>query len=353
MERWPVLLSMVVSAALPAGASQPAPANAKASPAARRVLNYLTELNTRPHKRVLSGQFVGHCEAVDYGFAQTVAKTHQAAGVWPAIIGADYGWWRGKTGGRDLRATNRPLIAYWNAGGLVTVSWHAQNPWSGGDAWDIAIGRYTDLVATGTEVNRAWMAALDEVAAGLAELRDAGVVVLWRPFHEMNGGWFWWTSRLAWPSPEEFAAVWRHMFHYFVENKGLNNLLWVYGASSSGPPHFKTPDYYYPGDAFVDVVGIDFYGDTLKLDGYEKLAARGKPFGLTEFGPGNSSAEAGTFDYRRLIQDIRAKYPWVCFFQAWYGGGRRDWSLARHQHAGDLLRDPWVVTREELPPLAR
>ena len=70
-----------------------------------------------------------------------------------------------------------------------------------------------------------WMHELDILAAGLGELQDAGVVVLWRPFHEVNGDWFWWGGK----KPETFIRVWRHMFDYFTKTKKLNNLLWVYG----------------------------------------------------------------------------------------------------------------------------
>jgi hypothetical protein len=45
-----------------------------------------------------------------------------------------------------------------------------------------------------------WLEQLDLIAEGLLELKAAGVVVLWRPFQEMNGGWFWWggPEALAW-----------------------------------------------------------------------------------------------------------------------------------------------------------
>ena len=71
------------------------------------------------------------------------------------------------------------------------------------------------------------MQELDQLAAGLEELKEAGVVVIWRPFHEMNGDWFWWGAK----PPAEFVKVWRHMFDYFTNTKQLDNLLWAYGPN--------------------------------------------------------------------------------------------------------------------------
>lgn len=88
---------------------------------------------------------------------------------------------------------------------------------------------------------------LDDIAAGLQQLRDAGVVVLWRPFHEMNGGWFWWGAK----KPDVFMQLWRQMFDYFTVQKKLNNLLWVYAANTGG----RTTAFY-PGDGYVDLVGV-------------------------------------------------------------------------------------------------
>lgn len=122
------------------------------------------------------------------------------------------------------------------------------------------------LLTPGHETHVRWMHELDILAAGLAELQDAGVAVLWRPFHEVNGDWFWWGGK----KPETFIRVWRHMFEYFTKTKGLNNLLWVYG-----PNHGKHTAEYYDGDAYVDIVGLDAYTDFVDpkhILGYPEVA---------------------------------------------------------------------------------
>jgi len=97
-----------------------------------------------------------------------------------------------------------------------------------------------ELLQPDTDTHQRWMQELDLTAEGLKELKDAGVVVLWRPFHEMNGGWFWWGAK----EPEQFIALWRHMFDYFSKTKSLDNLLWVYG-----PNHGQNTRSIMPGTA--------------------------------------------------------------------------------------------------------
>lgn len=90
---------------------------------------------------------------------------------------------------------------------------------------------------------------LDRKADQLVKLRDAHVPVIWRPFHELNGGWFWWGME----GPEQFKRLWTTMYNYFVVDRGLNNLIWVLCYTSDANPAW------YPGDEYVDIVGCDTY----------------------------------------------------------------------------------------------
>ena len=93
------------------------------------------------------------------------------------------------------------------------------------------------------------------------ELQEAGVVVLWRPLHEAAGNygkwggtgkaWFWWGSE----GPEPYIALYRNMFDYFTNEKGLHNLIWVWNGQEAD---------WYPGDKYVDIVGYDIYDDVNK-----------------------------------------------------------------------------------------
>jgi mannan endo-1,4-beta-mannosidase len=184
------------------------------------------------------------------------------------------------------------------------------------------------------------MQQLDLAAEGLLDLKTNGVVVLWRPFHEMNGGWFWWGAQ----NPETFIKVWRHMFDYYSKNKGLDNLLWVYG-----PNHGQKIAAYYAGDKYVDLTGLDAYTDFIDpehIKGYQELIALKKPFGFSEFGPSGPQNPPGNYDYRRFIDGIQKNFPRTCWFMSW----NAKWSLATNEFTKELLEHPWVVNRAEIPP---
>ena len=88
------------------------------------------------------------------------------------------------------------------------------------------------------------------MAGYLKLLHDANIPVIWRPLHEAAGGWFWWGK-----NADSFKKLWIQMFDYF-KAQGLNNLIWVW-TSETGDADW------YPGDAYVDIIGRDLYGTML------------------------------------------------------------------------------------------
>jgi len=311
------------------------PANPKASPKARAVLKYFQSLSARQDKRILSGQFANFGPGTHL---RLLSEIHDKTGHWPGLLGVDYADF-GK-GGLDCRAPNQAVIEYWKQGGLVTVSAHLYNPANpkGGGLRDKDMDIQA-LLTPGTETYTRWMKELDELAAGLGELKAAGVVVLWRPFHEMNGGWFWWGAK----EPDLFIKVWRQMFDYFTTDKGLDNLLWVYG-----PNHGTRTAAYYAGDRYVDLVGLDAYTDFIDKEhirGYDEVARLAKPFGFTEYGPHGPQNPPGDYDYLRFIQGLTNQFPSTVFFMSWNG----KWSLARNNNTKELLEHPSVANLEDLP----
>lgn len=341
MRRFPVLklISLALgtlsigSTAFAAEARQTA--NPNANERTRAVLDYIGSLEGRSENRILSGQFTNFG---DNGTLQVIEQVHAKTGQWPAMAGFDYVDF--PTGGLATKVSNENAIAYWNSGGLVTVGVHLYNPANpkGGGLRDKGVD-LSDLLEPGTETHRRWMQELDQLAAGLEALQRAGVVVLWRPFHEMNGGWFWWGAK----PPADFIKVWRHMFDYFTHTKKLDHLLWVYG-----PNHMNNTGDYYPGDAYVDLVGFDAYTDHIDpkhIKGYAALAKLPKPFGFGEYGPHGAEKPPGNYDYRRFIAGVAKHFPRTTFFMSW----NAKWSLAANEHVREFLEHPLIVNRDELP----
>lgn len=89
------------------------------------------------------------------------------------------------------------------------------------------------------------------VADDLLKLQAADVPVLFRPYHEAGGQWFWWDRQ----GTAKYVALWNDLYTYLTTTRGLHNLIWVWSA---GKLNIDTA--YYPGDTKVDVIGQDTYG---------------------------------------------------------------------------------------------
>lgn len=319
---------------LPARAAEPA--NKKANPTTRTVLDYFHKLQEQKEgRRIISGQFGDFSQGSSLRILNDV---FQKTAHWPGIIGADYADFA--HGGIAFANPNKAAIEYWRQGGLVTISAHMYNPANpaGGGLRDKGVD-LNDLLKEGTDTHARWMKQLDRIADGLLELKQAGVVVLWRPFHEVNGDWFWWGDK----DPETFIKVWRQMFEYYSNNKGLDNLIWVYS-----PNHGNNTAKFYAGDAYVDLVGLDAYTDFIDpqhIRGSAAVLALKKPFGFTEFGPSGPHDPPGDYDYLRFIDGLNKEFPQTCFFMSWNG----KWSLASNVHTKELLDHPSIINRENLP----
>ena len=327
-------------------ATPPIPANERANPATRALLAQLRSLPSQPTANLIVGQHCGGVVRLEERHRTTVEALAEEGGRRPALIGGDF------IGGFNAAALSR-FAAHSRRGGFVTLCWHAPNPWTGGPSDDLKVGDFTDLLKPGTPAHAAWQLSLSRVAGWLGELRDAGVVVLWRPFHEMNlPGSHWWASR----DQPAFIAVWRQMFDRFSRAERLDNLLWVYSpnAEFKGATKSTRPAaHYYPGTAYVDVTGLDFYTRAplrLREVGYTALLALGKPMALCEFGPRGPNGEREppdrSYDYRDLVRQLRMEYPEIVYFMAWMDG----FALARQIGAVDVLRDRDVRALEESAP---
>jgi mannan endo-1,4-beta-mannosidase len=313
-----------------------APANPKSNAGTRAILRYVQSLEGRTNHCVLSGQFSNFGNGASLS---VMDKIHSQTGRWPAILGVDYADFT--TDGLTWDTPNRAVLGYWKQGGLVTISAHLYNP-----ARTNASGGLRDknvdlklLLDPSSAAHVRWLRELDQLAEGLQQLKDAGVVVLWRPLHEMNGDWFWWGGK----DPATFIKLWRQMFGYLTKTRGLNNLLWVFSPGSSGKIAA-----YYPGDRYVDLVGLDTYTDYVDakhIKGYAEMAQIQKPFGFTEFGPHGASNPPGNYDYLRFIQGVQKDFPRTVFFMSW----NNKWSLAGNANTTELLNHPWIINREDLP----
>lgn len=332
-------------------------ANGNANQATQTVYAYLQGLPNGSQNRLLSGAFGGYSgitgnDAFSLNESDNIAAW--TGGKRPAIYACDYArGWDTAHNPADLidygcNATLKNI--YTNQGGLVQISNHLPSPipWNGGGL-NAAIQnwQYAAILQPGHNYRTRWLQILDKVAAGLADLQSAGVTVIYRPLHEMNGEWFWWgnTSYNAndVSRQQHYRDLYIDMFNYFTYHKGLNNLIWVF--SPDAKRDHKTA--FYPGDAYVDIVGLDAYTsspyDSAIQSGYAELTALNKPYAFAEIGPDSSTQ--GNYDYQAFINAIHSHYPKTIYFIPW----NNVWSPTQNQNSWYLFNDSWTVNLGEIP----
>ena len=267
------------------------------------------------------GFIVGqHCGFSDAdSFASFVEEFYNESGDIPGVIALDQGTMNlsGALTEEAREILTSDLIEYAKMGGVFSLSFHMDHPANaalycrgelGGEAvWD-------ELMTEGTALNDALMASLETARRTLQDLEDAGVPVLFRPLHEMNGGWFWWciiqtvdgeTRAL---DAEYFVRLWKYFYNYFEVECDLDNLIWVYSPNFTNSKTSPVPTMYcYPGDEYVDMVGCDWYTGLATLSdiegagkSYSSVAATGKPAAMTEFGLRNSLASPSPIIQERI-----------------------------------------------------
>lgn len=213
------------------------------------------------------GIMFGHQDDLSYGlgwvYPDGESDVRKVTGDWPAVYGMDLG---------DIEhraAVNLDSVPFdhmktfaggiWSQGGVITFSWHVDNPFTGGDSWDVSTDRVVASVLPGGERHEKFKEWLDNLAEFLGSLRDengVAIPVIFRPWHEHTGSWFWWGQKLC--SDEEFISLWRFTFDYLCGEKNLHNLLFAYSSSGNiaGRQQYLER---YPGDGYVDLMGFDYY----------------------------------------------------------------------------------------------
>lgn len=234
------------------------PANKNASPLSRKL--YANLFRALPE-----GILFGHQDDLAYGlgweYIPGKSCVQDAVGEYPAM----YGW---ELGDLELDAVfNLDSVPFqkmkdfikqgYERNGVITISWHANNPVTGKNAWDIS-GNAVAAIIPGGEKHQLYKTWLDKVAAFMLDLKDNQgnfIPVIFRPFHELTGNWFWWCQNVC--TPAEYQALWKFTFDYLTNIKQVHHLLYAYN-----PEKFESVEQYmqyYPGDAYVDIMSFDFY----------------------------------------------------------------------------------------------
>jgi len=281
------------------------PINENASPEARALLDYLYRIRG---KKIISGHHNGSTR-----MNQWHRYVEELTGESPAIWGSDFHHYYEEG---NPESVVREAIRRHSDGYIVTLMWHTGRPqddppfdWATSTQGEMSDREWKELTTPGTTLHSKWIARVDTIAAYLKQLRDANVPVLWRPYHEMNGIWFWWGDKKG---EEGFAKLWKMMFDRYVHHHNLNNLIWVWNTNA---PRDRENDeayayeLYFPGLEYVDVLAADVYHNDYRQSHHDRLVelARGKVVSLGEVG------EVPTPE----ILDAQPMWTWFMIWSRW------------------------------------
>ena len=293
---------------------------------------------------------VGHHDATLYGHTwagdENRSDIKDVCGSHPALVGFDFAIATNQPSEstkKRLETTLKRTVEAYDRGAVVTFCWHANNPYNGQTAWvdtTKAVGNTVRELLPGGKAREAYKINLKQIA-GMAKSAIGSdgklIPIIFRPFHEMEGGWFWWGRPFR--TAEEFKQLWRFTVEYLRDNLGVHNFIYAYSTDCK----FKTSEEYltdYPGDKYVDVLGMDDYWDfrpdgannpTLAAEKVKIISdlaqAKGKLAAMTE--TGLESIPDSTWFTNKLLPVLRYKGAKLAYVMLW----RNDTRMKHHFYA--------------------
>lgn len=308
------------------------PVTPNATPEAVSLLDYIYSVSG---KKILSGQ---HCAPLMGSTRLSVV--HRITNEYPAVFGQDFGFsYPGYWDGINYRQNIvDEAIKRHRDGFIITLMWHSVIPtkdepveFRDGIQSDLTDQEWMELITPGTNLHERWKSQVDVVAWFLKQLKYADVPVLWRPYHEMNGDWFWWGKKSG---EDGYKKLYTMLFDRLVNFHKLNNLLWVYNTNEF-KPGVDRHDVYYPGDNYVDILATDVYTQGFDLENYHQMTAlaKTKPIALGEVG------------VPPQLDKITEQPRWS-WFMTWGDPGGKPFETYKNKEVIKLRDLPWVKTQD-------
>jgi hypothetical protein len=284
------------------------------------------------------GIMFGHQDDPFYGLGWQWDRGHSdvlaVCGDYPAVMGFELGGIEmGDTKSLDsvpFARIREELLAHIRRGGIATISWHPRNPLTGGTAWDNKDANTVRSILPGGsehEKFQQWMQRLSNFLRSLKDEHGQPVPVIFRPWHENSGGWFWWGKGLC--SAQEYKALWNCLQDKLLAD-GMTNIVWSWSPNYG----MKDDDMdSYPGDDRVDIIGLDAYQQSSDEQAFtgtlnkdltmlcEFAKKTGRLVALTECGYQNIPDPAW---WTRVLKPQIEKYP-LSYFLVWRNADHRQY----------------------------
>jgi len=261
------------------GQNLPLPSDKKATKETVSLFQSLYNLKNK-------GIMYGHQDDLMYGYTwwheKDKSDTKNVAGDYPAVAGFELG--HIELGNeRSLDSVSFIQIAelikvHYKRGGVITVSWHLNNPltmqikdslsgWQHGTAWDVSSKEVVSSILPGGKNHELFNIWLERLSAFFAELKDENgiaIPVIFRPFHEHSGSFFWWGTNLC--SDLEYSSLWRYTVTFLRDKKNIHNILYAYNTDrvTSLEQYMRG----YPGDDVIDMLSLDMYDRGEQFPGF-------------------------------------------------------------------------------------
>jgi mannan endo-1,4-beta-mannosidase len=283
----------------------------------------------------------GHQHATEYGHGWSGdadrSDVKSVCGSHPAMIGVDFSGFSGRPKeavDREKEKVKKNVVDTYNRGGVTTAAWHFNNPVSaGGFYWKDSVSLpAVKYIIPGGEAHEKYKDILDEIGDWAKHLQGADgtlAPVIFRPYHEFDGGWFWWGAPHC--TTEEFVSLWRFTVSYLRDSLEVHNFLYAFSPDNK----FKSEEQFlerYPGDEWVDLVGMDNYGDMGRDRNAPEIASaklkivsdyaikKGKLAAFTE--TGLESIPDTTWWTETLLKVMKTNNMQLCYVLVWRNDSR-------------------------------
>lgn len=354
----PVLAVLILMACEKTGPADPS--------ATRETVNLFQNLKEQQKE----GLMFGHQDDLVYGvgwvYEEGRSDVKEVCGDYPAVMGWELGHLElGAPYSLDSVHFDkiRSLIrTVYQQGGVNTLSWHLRNPLTGGSAWDVTSTVVVRAVLPGGEKHGLYLEYLGRLADFMLSLKsDDGtfIPVIFRPYHEHTGSWFWWGKNLC--TVEEYKALWRMTVEYLRDTRNIHHLLYAYSTD-----RFTTQEEYlerYPGDDLIDMLAFDLYDrgpdfpETLKncAQIVSRLAAEKGKFAAVSESGGPIATQTDWWTARLLepLRSIPLSYVLV-WRNPWQGGSHAPFGPhPGNPSAPDFVKfydDPHTLFLQEVSP---
>lgn len=212
----------------------------------------------------------GHQHATQYGHGwqgdENRSDVRSVTGSHPAVIGVDFSGLSGRPDSiieRTATAMRKTIADTYNRGGVTTVAWHFSNPVTPTDFYwkDSVSAPAVKMIIPGGSYHEKYKQILRTIGTFAKSVKGSDgktVPMIFRPYHEFDGDWFWWGRSHC--TTDEFTRLWKFTVAYLRDSLGVHNFIYAFSPDNS----FTSEATYlerYPGNDYVDIVGVDDYND--------------------------------------------------------------------------------------------